>query len=129
MAKLIEQTVMFKVSPHEVYEALMDSGLHAAFTNSEAEISREVGGAYKTYGGYISGKNLELLPNQKIIQSWRADDWPEDYYSVVTFLLRADGGGTRLDFSHANVPEGTEEEFTQGWIENYWEPLKAYFEK
>jgi hypothetical protein len=28
-----------------------------------------------------------------------------------------------------DVPEGTEEEFTQGWIDNYWEPMKAFLEK
>jgi hypothetical protein len=36
---------------------------------------------------------------------------------------------TRLDFTHEDVLEGTEEEFTQGWIENYWEPMKLYLEK
>jgi hypothetical protein len=39
-----------------------------------AEISREVGGAYSAYSGYITGQNLELLPDQKIVQSWRAVD-------------------------------------------------------
>jgi uncharacterized protein YndB with AHSA1/START domain len=33
MFKPIHQTVTFKASPHEVYEALMDSKKHAAFTS------------------------------------------------------------------------------------------------
>jgi activator of HSP90 ATPase len=129
MSDLIEQTVLFEASPHEVYEALMDSAMHAAFTNSPAEISREVGGDYMAYGGYISGRNLELVPDRKIVQSWRAMDWPEDVFSVVTFLLTEQDGGTRLDFTHANVPAGTQEEFGQGWIDNYWEPLKAFLKE
>jgi activator of HSP90 ATPase len=129
MSNPIKQTVTFKTSPHEVYEALMDSKKHAAFTGSAAKISREVGGEFMAYDGYITGKNIELVPDKKIVQSWRAVDWEEGYFSRITFELTAVPEGTRLDFVHADVPDGTEEEFTQGWIENYWEPMKKYFEK
>ena len=120
---------MFKASPHELYEALMDSARHAAFTKSDASISREVGGEYMAYDGYITGKNLELIPDQKIVQSWRAVDWPEKQFSRVEFEISPVAEGSRLVFTHSDLPEGTEEEFTQGWIENYWEHLHAYLEK
>ena len=107
----------------------MDSEKHAAFTGGKANISREVGGSIMAYDDYITGKNIELVPDQKIVQDWRAVDWPEGYFSRVTFEFTAVPEGTRLDFTHADVPEGTEEEFTQGWIDNYWEPMKAYLEK
>ena len=126
MSTLIEQCVVFAASPHAVYEALMSSEKHAAFTQNPAQISRDIGGEFVAYAGYISGKNLELQPDRKIVQSWRAMDWPEDYFSIVTFLLTEQSGGTRLDFRHVDVPEGTEEEFGQGWIDNYWEPLQQF---
>lgn len=129
MSKPIHQTVTFKASPHEVYEALMDSKKHAAFTGSKARISRAVGGRIMAYDDYISGKNVELVPDRKIVQDWRAVDWPEGYYSHITFDLTPVPEGTRLDFTHVDLPEGTEEEFTQGWIDNYWEPMKVYLEK
>ncbi len=129
MSDVIKQTVIFKATPHEVYEALMDSKKHAAFTGSKAMISREVGGSYTAYDDYIAGKNIELVPDKKIVQDWRAVDWPEGYYSRITFEFAAVPDGTRMDFTHADLPEGTEQEFTQGWIDNYWEPMKAYFEK
>jgi activator of HSP90 ATPase len=129
MSKPIKQTVIFKASPHEVYEALMDSKKHAAFSNSAAEISREVGGEFMAYDGYITGKNVELVPDQKITQSWRAVDWEEGYYSRVIFEFTAVPEGTRLDFTHTDVPDGTEAEFTQGWIDNYWKPMKSFLEK
>jgi activator of HSP90 ATPase len=88
-----------------------------------------VGGAIMAYDNYISGKNIELTPDQKIVQDWRAVDWPEGYTSRITFEFTAIPGGTRLDFTHVNLPEGTEAEFTRGWIENYWEPMKIYLEK
>jgi activator of HSP90 ATPase len=129
MSSPIIQTVIFKTSPHEIYEALMDSKKHAVFTGSAAEISHEVGGEFMAYDGYITGKNIELVPDKKIVQSWRAVDWDEGYFSRVTFVFTAVPEGTRLDFVHTDVPDGTEDEFTQGWIENYWEPMKKYFEK
>jgi activator of HSP90 ATPase len=129
MSKPIHQTVTFKASPHAVYEALMDSKKHAAFTGGKARISRLVGGVIMAYDDYIAGKNVELVPDRKIVQDWRAVDWPEGYYSRVVFGFTAIPEGTRLDFIHTDVPDGTEEEFTQGWIDNYWEPLKMYLEK
>ena len=129
MSKPIHQTVTFKASPHEVYEALMDSKQHAAFTGGKARISRAVGGEIMAYDDYIAGKNVELVPDKKIIQDWRAVDWPEGWFSHVIFEFIDVPEGTRLDFTHTDVPEGTEEEFTQGWIDNYWEPMKKYFEK
>jgi len=129
MSKPIKQTITFKVSPHDVYEALMDSKKHAAFTGGKASISRKVGGKYSAYDNYITGKNLELVPDKKIIQSWRAVDWAEGVLSTITFTLTPIPEGTRLEFTHEDVPEGTEEEFIQGWIDNYWEPMKVYLEK
>jgi activator of HSP90 ATPase len=129
VSKIIHQTATFKASPHEVYEALMDSKKHAAFSGGKAKISRVVGGAIMAYDDYIAGKNLELVPDKKIVQDWRAVDWEEGFFSRVVFELTAIPEGTRLDFTHTDLPEGTEEEFTQGWIDNYWEPMKKYLEK
>ena len=129
MSKDIQQTILFKASPHDVYEVLMDSKKHAAFTGSRARISRVVGGSFKAYDDYISGKNVELVPDRRIVQDWRAVDWPEGYFSRITFEFTSIPEGTRLDFIHVDLPEGTEEEFTQGWIDNYWEPMKVFLEK
>lgn len=129
MSQPIVQTVTFRASPHDVYEALMDSKKHAAFTGGKASISRRVGGKIAAYDDYIAGKNLELVPDKKIVQSWRAVDWPDGVYSTITFLLTTVPEGTRLDFTHVDVPDGSEEEFTQGWIDNYWEPMKKFLEK
>jgi activator of HSP90 ATPase len=129
MSQPIHQTVEFSVGPHEVYEALMDSRKHAHFTGNPARISRQVGEEFMAYDGYITGRNLELTPDRKIVQEWHASDWPEDVFSQVTFELTPIPEGTRLEFTHEKLPAGTEEEFKQGWIENYWEPMKKMLEK
>ena len=129
MSKNINQTITFKTTPHEVYEALMDSKKHAAFSGGAAKISRAVGGEMMAYDGYITGKNIELVPDKKIVQDWRAVDWPEGHFSRVTFESTPVPEGTRLDFTHTGIPEGEEASFEQGWIDNYWEPMKAFLEK
>jgi uncharacterized protein YndB with AHSA1/START domain len=129
MAAPIRQSVTFKATPHDVYEALMDSRKHARFTGEDAHMSRKVGGAIWAYGGYITGTNLELVPDEKIVQAWHASDWPEGHLSRVTFRLAPVSGGTRLTFTHRDVPENQVASIKQGWIENYWQPLKAMLEK
>jgi activator of HSP90 ATPase len=126
---LIRQTVTFKAAPHDVYEALMDSRKHARFTRERASISRKVGGAISAYGGYITGTNVELVPNRKIVQIWHASDWPNGHLSRVTFQLTPIKGGTRLAFTHRGVPEDDVASIKQGWIDNYWLPLKSMLEK
>jgi activator of HSP90 ATPase len=129
MSETIHLSIIIKATPHEIYEALMDSEKHSAFTRSKAIISREVGGTNTAYDNYIAGRNVALTIDRKIVQDWRAVDWPEGHFSLVTFELSPIPEGTRIDFIQSNLPEGTEDEFTQGWTENYWEPMKAYFEK
>jgi activator of HSP90 ATPase len=119
----IRQSITFKASPHEVYELLMDSGKHSKFTGDKATISRKVGGKF-TVGDYIQGGNLDLVPDQRIVQSWRFSDWPKGHFSQAVFSLEAIDGGTRLTFSQSEVPEDNYKDIKQGWHDYYWTPMK-----
>ena len=126
--RIIRQSVTFRATPHEVYEMLMDSRKHSGLTESEAHISRTVGGSFTVYGGDISGANLELVPDQKIVQSWRYSDWPEGHYSKATFSFKAVAGETRLTFTQTGVPEELRDDIAQGWRDYYWAPMKQALE-
>ena len=127
--KIIRQSATFKASPHEVYEALTDSRKHSKFTEAKASISREVGGTFTAYDGYTEGVNLELVKDKKIVQKWRADDWPEGHYSTVTFELEKAGAGTKMKFTQTSVPEDQYEAVSDGWVEHYWDKMKKMLEK
>ena len=127
MARVIRQSATLHAAPHAVYEALMDSRQHARFTGSPARMSRKVGGAISAFGDYISGTNLELVPDKKIVQAWHASEWPAGHLSRVTYRLTPVKGGTRLDFTHSGVPDQFFDDIKQGWIDNYWQPLRARF--
>ena len=64
----LHQEVEFKATRQRIYEALLDSKQFAAFTGMSAEISREAGGTFTTFGGLIGGRNVELVPNERIVQ-------------------------------------------------------------
>lgn len=122
--KTIRQTVTFKASPHAVYEALMDSRKHARFTGAKARISRKVKGRFTAYDGYIEGVHLNLVPDKKIVQSWRGSDWPEGHFSRATFLLKKTKSGVRLTFTQSRVPVQHYRDISQGWRDYYWKPIK-----
>lgn len=125
--RTIRQTVTFKATPHQVYEALMDARKHGSFTGGRARISRKVGGRFSVFGGWAAGTNLSLVPDRRIVQAWWCQNrgWPADHSSRVTFALRKIRGGTRLTLTRSGVPIPAYADITQGWWENYWTPMKA----
>jgi activator of HSP90 ATPase len=118
--------VTFPADPHEVYESLMGSRTHRRFTGSPARISRRVGGRFSAYDGGLTGTNLELVPDRRIVQAWKCtmEGWPEDHYSTATFSLRSSPGGTLLSFVQTGVPRVCREAIAQGWRDHYWKPMK-----
>lgn len=126
----IEQTVFFKASPEEVYDALLDPKKHAKFTGSPATTNSKVGVEFNAWDGYISGTNLELVKNKKIVQEWETTEWPKGYpRSRLEFTLTAKKGGTELKMVHSRVPAEQVDEYTGGWQSAYWEPLASYLSK
>lgn len=124
----IHQEVDFTASPQRIYEALLDTKQFTAFSGMPAEIHREVGGAFSVFKGHIMGRNLELVPNQRIVQAWRVVTWPEGVYSIARFELKAQGSGTHLVFDHVGFPEGLHDPLAEGWQEHYWGFLKKYLQ-
>jgi uncharacterized protein YndB with AHSA1/START domain len=134
-AEAIHQEPVIKASRKRVYEALTDakqfdkvielSGVMQAMHlgNKPAEISREVGGAFALFGGYITGRHIELVPNERIVQAWRTGSWPPGVYSIAKFELVEQGAGTKIVFDHTGFPKGEAETLASGWKAHYWEPL------
>lgn len=129
--RTIRQKVEFRAEPHDVYEALMDSKKHSAFTGGKCVISRKVGGKVTISDGYIKGENLALVKDRKIVQTWKAaeDCWPEGHFSKVTFALKPTKTGTRLEFVQTGIPAECGDRFDTGWKEYYWAPMKDMLER
>ena len=128
--RTIHQTTFIpNATPHDVYEALLDPAKHAAFTGQPATGDSRVGGRFTAHGGYISGEILELVADEKIVESWSTTGWPEGAPpSRLELTFRAKDGGTELTMVHSEVPAEQAESYRGGWVTHYWEPLQRYFE-
>jgi activator of HSP90 ATPase len=127
--KTIRQTTTFACKPEDVYDALMNSKKHSFFTQSKVIISPKVGGKFSSYDGYAEGTNLELIPNKRIVQSWRASDWPVGHYSTVEFELFPLKKGTKLVFVQKQLPAACAIDIAEGWKQYYWKPMKVMLER
>src|SRR6266852_4343472 len=121
----IHQEVVIQASAQRIYETLTNAAQFSEFTGgAPAEIDRDPGGAFSCFGGMITGRNVELLPNQRIVQAWRVKMWPEGLYSIVKFELRQQGSETHLIMDHVGFPQGMRahlngEEANGGWHRQY----------
>jgi activator of HSP90 ATPase len=122
----IHQEIDFPATQARIYEILLDAKQFTAFTKAPAEIRPQPGAAFKLFGALIEGRNVELAPNQRIVQAWRSASWPAGEYTIVRFELVAHGSGSRVILDHAGFTEDKWEGLSEGWHSHYWEPLRAY---
>jgi activator of HSP90 ATPase len=129
MVKTITQKVVFKNADAEtLYSMFLDSKHHSALTGGNpAKISAKEGAKFDVHNGYIVGKNLQLIKNRLIVQSWYASDWAKtDVESTFILLFEQKAKDTTITMVHANVPDNQYDGIKQGWIDYYWTPWKKY---
>lgn len=102
------------------------AGLLTAPDAKVTAISSRGGGAFTLFGGYITGRNLELVPGKRLVQAWRAGGWDAGDYSVVRFELRSEPGGCRILFDQRGFPASQGKSLAYGWRVHYWEPLSKF---
>ena len=136
-AESIHEEPLFKASRKRVHEALIDtnqfdkviqlSGVMNSGTSlgtKPTEIGREAGAAFAIFGGYITGRQIELVPNERIVQAWRVGSWNPGVYSIAKFDLVEQGSGTKIVFHHTGFPKADGQHLADGWKAHYWEPLE-----
>jgi uncharacterized protein YndB with AHSA1/START domain len=138
-APAIHQETVIAASCARVYAALTSArdfetitrlsdaaDLLSAADAKATAISDRVGGAFTLFGGYITGRNLELTPGKRLVQAWRAGSWDVGEYSVVRFELRSEPGGCRILFDQRGFPPQQGKSLAYGWRVHYWEPLSKF---
>jgi uncharacterized protein YndB with AHSA1/START domain len=122
----IHQEVVFQTPPAQIYQALVDAAQFAKVTGAPTTGAATEGAPFTAFGGHITGRQVELVPEQLVVQAWRAKSWPAGRYSIARFELRGEGTGTRLVFDHDGFPEEQKEHLAAGWTANYWDPLRKH---
>jgi activator of HSP90 ATPase len=126
----IEQEARIHAAPDEVFEALADPAKHAVVTGAAATGKAKVGGKFTAWDGYIKGEFLEIAKGKRLVWAWETTEWPKGYPpSKVELTFEGTEAGTKLRMVQTGVPAEQAEEYRQGWIDYYWEPLKKHFSK
>jgi uncharacterized protein YndB with AHSA1/START domain len=114
--------------PERIYAAWLSSDEHTAFTGDKAVVEPFVGGKHSAFDGYAIGQTVELQPGRRIVQTWRAEDFPlGSPDSRVEVTLEETVGGTMVTILHTEIPSGQSANYRDGWLKFYLEPLKGYF--
>jgi activator of HSP90 ATPase len=129
MTDTIRQEVVFNASPKQIYELLTDKKLFGEMTGAPTEIEPKAGGSFSCFGGMIFGRNIELVPGERVVQAWRVKLWAEGIYSIAQFNLKAEGPNTRVTFEHKGFPEENGPQLADGWKSNYWDPMEKLLAK
>lgn len=120
---------IIKASAEQIYKAWLNSEEHSNMTGGIAYVSDKIGEEFTAWSGYIEGRNLELEPYKKILQSWRTSQFKKDEEdSQIEIRLNQLKDQTELTLRHTNVPKSGEH-YIKGWESNYFQPMKIYFKK
>ena len=113
-----------------MFNAILNPKKHSEFTGSKATGKAIVGAKFTAWDGYITGINIKIEKNKRIVQEWSTTDWPYNYPpSLLEFNFKLVDRKTELTIIHSNIPKDQEEELKQGRIDFYWNPLNRYFKK
>jgi uncharacterized protein YndB with AHSA1/START domain len=128
----IHQEAIIKAAPEQVYAVLTDGEKFAAATGQAARVTDREGDAFTLFSGRVEGRQIELVPGERVVQAWRfggnhPDTWDAGVYSVVRFTLHPEGEATRFVVDHEGIPSEWVEHIASGYPTFYQGPLASYF--
>jgi activator of HSP90 ATPase len=123
--KTIRQKHVIHAAPAEVYAAITNPFTIELWSGYPAVMEPTEGFEFSIFDGDISGKNISLVENEKLVQHWYFGDVSDD--SIVTIQLAPHEQGTRVNLEHTNVPDEDLDEFEEGWKVYYWGAIKDFF--
>lgn len=125
MSKPISQSYEIAATPAQVFAALTKADVIQKWSGAPAQIDAQPGTEFVLFGDNIVGKNIEVVPNKKLVQDWVEKSW--ETRSKVTFTLKESKGGTTVDILHEGVPDAAVENISGGWKDYFMAPIQKMF--
>jgi activator of Hsp90 ATPase protein 1 len=120
-------TDKFNCAPDDLWMALTDANRVRAYAGGDAVMTTEVGGKFALFGGAVSGEIVSADQPKKLVQKWRAKDWPVDHFSHVTIELEYKDGKTVMTINQKDVPDAEVDRTKSGWSSNFSARIKGVF--
>ncbi len=111
----------------KVWQALIDPKIIAKWGAGPAKMDDHVGTKFYLWGGEIFGKNLEVIPNKKLVQEFSDKD--VKHPGKVTISLSKENNGTKVSLVHKDIDTQDEmNDFADGWQRYYFGEIKKLLE-
>ena len=127
MPRTITLAAHLPARPARLYRMYLDPRQHAAFTGAPVKIAARVGARFEAFGGALTGRILQLVPDRLIVQSWRSTEFGKrDLDSTLVLTFWPEGTGGRIELTHVNVADSDFAGVSEGWTTYYWTPWRAH---
>jgi len=117
-----------KAEPQDVFTALTNPFTIELWSGNKAIMSPEVGFEFSLWDGDITGKNLEVIPDEKLVQEWYFGEEDEQLKSIVSIKLWKKKSNTSVELNHTNIPDEAYENIVEGWNEAYLGAIQVLLE-
>ncbi len=119
-------TLDISANQEEVFNALTNSFQIELWTGHPATMDDQVGTVFSLWDGDISGCNIQVIKDYKLVQEWFFGE--TEHASIVTFTLKKVGKNTSVELTHTNIPDEAYEEIIEGWKDYYLDSVKNFLE-
>ncbi len=123
--KTFKKTFIINAEPSDVYSALTNPFTIELWSGYPAVMPAEAGSEFSLWDGDISGRNLELIPDTKVVQEWYFGDQAER--SIVTISIQPFRDDSQVIVEHTNIPDEDFEDIAEGWREYYIGAIIRFF--
>ena len=123
--KEIKRYYTIGTEPKFVYNALTNKKMLEIWTGEDVVMDLEPNSEFSLWGGSITGINLELEADKKIVQKWFFGEDVEN--SIVTIKLHPHKKGCSVELLHTNIPDDAYQNISDGWDEDYFGAIAELF--
>lgn len=123
--KTFKKTFRINAEASEVYSAITNPYTIELWSGYPAEMSTEPGSEFSLWEGDITGRNIEFIPDHKVVQEWYFGDQEEK--SIVTITIKPVKDESDVTVEHSNIPDEEYDNITEGWKEYYIGAIISFF--
>ncbi|PWE00632.1 SRPBCC domain-containing protein [Marinilabilia rubra] len=115
-----------RTEPENIYSAFTNPLTIELWSGYPAEMPEADGGEFSMWEGDISGRVLERVPQEKVVEEWFFGDQEEP--SIATIKIFPYRSYAQVEVVHTNIPEEAWGDITHGWEEYILGTIKEFFE-
>jgi len=123
--KTFKKIFNISAEPSDVYAALTNPYTIELWSGYSAVMSEEEGSEFSLWEGDITGRNIQFIPDHKVVQEWFFGDQTEK--SLVTIIIEPDRENSKVTVEHTNIPDEDFADIADGWREYYFGAINNFF--